>query len=371
MKLFDNKTPTSQATQLGENPQFYLIYLLFYFFPWIFRSPTTNDVIAAVVAIAVFLPIYLHGAAQTGLLRLIHIAGLLLLSFAVSPFFGSHGVFFIYAMALSGFITNERHAKITIVTLVILYGLFAWLTGQKWWDWGFPIFIGTMTAIGSFSTSMRLSQTDQMLREQELKRQLATESERERIAQDLHDLLGQTLTMVALKSEVAEKLFEREPEQAKQEIIEIRKAARVALKDVRDAVAGMNTTSLTAELKRARSILESANIRFSVVGELPIFNSQADQVVGLAFREAVTNIVRHSNADRVTLKLERDDEKNAISVLIFDNGQQQTIVEGSGLSGLRKRVSQLGGETIVGRTTLEKQTGFGISIHLPAKLLVD
>ena len=370
MKLFENKTPTSQATQLGENPQFYLIYLLFYFFPWIFKSPTTNDVIAAAVAITVFLPVYLHGVTQIGLLRLVHIAGLLLISFAVSPFFGSHGVFFIYAMALSGFIANERHAKLTIVALIVLYGLFAWLTQQEWWDWGFPIFIGTMTAIGSFATSRRLSQTDQMLREQELKRQLATESERERIAQDLHDLLGQTLTMVALKSEVAEKLFERKPEQAKQEIVEIRKAARVALKDVREAVAGMNTTSLSAELKRARSILESANIRFTIIGELPTFNNQVDQVVGLAFREAVTNIVRHSNAGRVSLKLERDDE-GAIGILIFDNGQQQTFFEGSGLSGLRKRVSQLGGETIVGHTTFEKQMGFGISIHLPAKLLID
>ncbi len=274
-------------------------------------------------------------------------------------------------MALAGFIANERHAKITIVTLVFLFGLFAWLTQQEWWDWGFPIFIGTMTAIGSFATSRRLSQTDQMLREQELKRQLATESERERIAQDLHDLLGQTLTMVALKSEVTEKLFEREPAQAKQEIVEIRKAAQVALKDVRDAVAGMNTTSLVAELKRARSILGSANIRFSMTGKLPTFNSQADRVVGLAFREAVTNIARHSNADQVTLKLDRDDKNNAISVLIFDNGQPHIIVEGSGLRGLRKRVSQLGGETEVGRTTFEKQTGFSISIHLPATLIVD
>ncbi len=366
MKLFKTNKSPSEATPLGEKPQFYLIYLLFYFFPWIFQSPTVNDVVAAIVAIALFLPIYLYGATQVGLARLIYITGLLLLSFAVSPFFGSHGVFFIYAMALAGFIVNERHAKITIVALVISYGLFAWLTQQEWWDWGFPIFIGTMTAIGSIATSRRVSQTDQMLREQELKRQLATESERERIAQDLHDLLGQTLTMVALKSEVAEKLFERNPDLAKQEIIEIREAARIALKDVREAVAGMNTTSLVAELKRARSILGSAKIRFSVTGELPTFNSQTDQVIGLAFREAVTNIVRHSNADRVTLKLERDEE-GTIKILIFDNGQVQKFVEGSGLNGLRKRVSKLGGNTTIGHTTFEKKKGFGISIQLPAK----
>ncbi len=95
MKPLENKTPTPKAMQLGENPNFYLIYLLFYFFPWIFRSPTTNDVIAAVVAIAVFLPIYLKGATQTGLLRLIHIAGLLLISFAVSPFL-AHTAYFLY-----------------------------------------------------------------------------------------------------------------------------------------------------------------------------------------------------------------------------------------------------------------------------------
>jgi len=370
MKLFEKNTSSPIETPLGEKPQFYLIYLLFYFFPWIFKTPSANDILAAVMAIALFVPIYLHGASQAGALRLVNISAILLISFAVSPFFGSHGVFLIYAMALAGFLENERHAWITLVALVLSYGLFSWLTHQEWWDWGFPIFIGTMTAIGSIATSRRAYQADQMHREQELKRQLATESERERISQDLHDLLGQTLTMVALKSEVAEKLFDRNPEQAKQEIVEIRKAARIALKDVREAVAGMNVTNLAAELKRAKSILTSAKVRFSIIGELPILNSKADQVLGLAFREAVTNIVRHSNANHVTLNLMRS--QTGMQILIFDNGHGNTVIEeGSGLTGLRKRVSKLGGETTIGNMRFKQKNGFGVTIELPSNAIQE
>ena len=183
-------------------------------------------------------------------------------------------------------------------------------------------------------------------------------SERERIAQDLHDLLGQTLTMVALKSEVAVKLFDKKPEQAKRELEEIRNAARIALKDVREAVAGMNKTTLRAELKRAHQILATAGVSLEVRGKVPELCPTSDQVLGLTVRETMTNIVRHSRANKAQLIIEVID--NDLRIIVKDNGTAEMISEGSGLAGLRKRIENLGGTT-----QLELTPGLMVSMQIP------
>jgi two-component system sensor histidine kinase DesK len=183
-------------------------------------------------------------------------------------------------------------------------------------------------------------------------------SERERIAQDLHDLLGQTLTMVALKSEVATRVFDSDPAKAKQELDEIRDAARVALKDVREAVAGMNTTSLRAELKRAQQILSAADIKLTIKGQVPSLNAATDQVLGLTVREAMTNIVRHSLAKHATLNISIGNDE--LCIVIEDDGVSDAISEGSGLIGLRKRIERLGGST-----HFEQAPGLRVSMQIP------
>jgi len=324
MKYFKQTTPkptssNESQTPIGERPEFYLAYLAFYFFPWLFKAPTMHDVIAACVAIAVFIPIYFHGFKQTGIKSLPHVAAMSLVGFAVSPFFGSHGVFHIYAMVQAGYLRPERTAWITVIVLSIIYSIFALLTQQDWWDFFFPLFMGLMVTIATISAAGRIEQTQQLQRTRELDQHLAAVGERERIAQDLHDLLGQTLTMVALKSDVATKLFDSKPKQAKQELNEIRDAARGALKDVREAV---------------------------------------DQVLGLAVREAMTNIARHSQAKRARFEVINDE--TFLTVVIEDDGDNDTLTEGSGLKGLRKRVDEIGG--II---KIEQTPGLKMSIQVP------
>ncbi|MFT4634745.1 MAG: two-component system sensor histidine kinase DesK [Arenicella sp.] len=343
---------------IGERPEFYLVYLLFYFFPWLFETPSNNDVIAAVVAVSVFLPIYFHGGKQAGLKGVPHVVSMSAIGFAVSPFFGAHGVFHIYAMVQAGFIRPPRLAWITALVTTLIFSLFSWFTEQSWWDYSFPIFMGIVTAIGTITTAARIEKNAHLERTRKLDQQLAAVGERERIAQDLHDLLGQTLTMVALKSEVAVKLFEKKPEQAKQELEEIRDAARSALKDVREAVAGMNKTSLSAELKRARQILTSAGVTLNVKGEIPKLRTEVDQVLGLTIREIMTNIVRHSQAKSASLLIEQAGQ--SLRLTVEDDGLAEPIDEGSGLSGLRKRVENLGGQT-----SLELTPGLKVSMLIP------
>lgn len=362
MKYFKRTDSTSSSetkdVPIGERPEFFLAYLVFYFFPWLFKSPTTNDVAAAVLAIALFVPIYFHANKQTGTQSIPHIAAISLIGFAVSPFFGSHGVFHIYAMVQTGFIRPERSAWITVLAVSFIYCVFGLLTQQSWWDIIVPLFMGLMITVATISAAGRMEQTEQLERARELEQHLAAVGERERIAQDLHDLLGQTLTMVTIKADVATKLFDSKPEQAKQELGEIRDAARTALKDVREAVAGMNRTTLKAELKRAEQLLASANIQLRVGGELIELEPEVDQVLGLAVREAMTNIVRHSQAKRAQFEISDDGE--SLRVLIKDNGNQKSLNEGSGLKGLRKRISAIGGST-----EIEQTPGLKLLLKIP------
>jgi len=281
-----------------------------------------------------------------------------LIGFVVSPFFGAHGVFHIYAMAQSGLLRPAKTAWVVAVTTSAIFSLFSWLTQQPWWDHAFPLFMGFVTIVGTISNAATVEKNSQLKRSRELDQHLAAVAERERIAQDLHDLLGQTLTMVALKSEVATKLFDKNPEQAKQELQEIRDAARTALKDVREAVAGMNKTSLEAELKRAHQILASAGIELKVSGAIPKLNTKSDQVLGLTVREIMTNIVRHSSAQTATLLIEEVNQQ--LVVVVKDNGVADVINEGAGLTGLRKRIQTLGGNT-----KLELTPGLKVSINIP------
>lgn len=353
------ESANKRVEPIGARAEFYLVYLAFYFFPWLFQTPSGKDILAAVVAIAVFIPIYFHGAKQKGLKSWPHIVAISLIGFAVSPFFGAHGVFHIYASVQAGFLRPERSAWIAIILLIVVYSLFSLLTDQAWWDFAFPIFVGVVTAVGTVSTASKIEQHQSLERSRELDQHLATLKERERIAQDLHDLLGQTLTMVSLKSEVALKLFDARPDQAKQEIEEIRSAARTALKDVREAVAGMNTTTLNAELQGAQRVLSAANIQLSIEGTLPDLNLQTDHVIALAVREAMTNIVRHSQASAAVFSVSTNDD--ALLIIIEDNGQvAQLNSEGSGLTGLRKRIEDLGGSI-----DIENKPSVKISMHLP------
>jgi len=169
---------------------------------------------------------------------------------------------------------------------------------------------------------------------------LAKVAERERIARDLHDLLGHTLSVIVLKSELAEKLFDRDPQRAALEIRDVQRISREALHEVRAAVTGYHST-IEAELVRAREALAAAGVTFeSTVDVLPLAPTQ-EGVLALAIREAVTNVVRHAGARTCRLRLAR--EGSAARLEIEDDGRGGQSPEGVGLHSMRERVLALGG----------------------------
>ncbi|WP_311497622.1 sensor histidine kinase [uncultured Mobiluncus sp.] len=173
--------------------------------------------------------------------------------------------------------------------------------------------------------------------------------ERERVARDVHDVLGHTLTVIALKSELAGKLLERDPGRAHAELREITHLARESIEEVRQTVAGLKVQSLSEEITAASQALESAGIDLQREGsawkDLDSIPAVNQAVFAWVIREATTNIIRHSAARRATIKLDRS------SLTITDNGVGiPPDAAGHGLEGLKARVEQVGGTlSIVGK----------------------
>lgn len=191
---------------------------------------------------------------------------------------------------------------------------------------------------GRRDAELRLSQSEV--------RRLATLAERERIGRDLHDLLGHTLSLITLKSELAKRLALADPPRAQQEMEEVERVARHTLAEVRSAVTGLRAGDLSSELVSARLMLESSGIAF--VHELPADFSLPEKIEAtlcLVLREAVTNIHRHSRATEARVVIARSGQE--FSMRITDNGCGGLAAHGNGVSGMRERVRQIGGRLAI------------------------
>jgi two-component system, NarL family, sensor histidine kinase DesK len=170
---------------------------------------------------------------------------------------------------------------------------------------------------------------------------LAVGQERLRFARDLHDLLGHSLSVIALKSELAGRLIKASPGLAAHEVEDIEQVARDALREVRDAVTGYRQPSLIAEVAGAREALTAAGIELRADGEHMPMPPAVEAVLAWAVREGVTNVMRHSQAKRCAIRIFRKD--GSATVEIIDDGQGGAPEPGSGLRGLRERVVERGG----------------------------
>lgn len=192
--------------------------------------------------------------------------------------------------------------------------------------------------------------------------ELIIAEERQRIARDLHDTLGQKLSLIGLKSDLARRLINKDPEQARSELKDVQQTARTALSEVRKMVSSMRGIRLKDEIVRVKEILKAAEIEFVVTNELSTKNISllTENILSMCLKEAVTNVVKHSKANKCTVALEQTWKETVMT--IHDDGKFKGTFDnkGSGLIGMKERL-----EFINGSLELSTEEGTTLKIIVP------
>lgn len=281
---------------------------------------------------------------------------------------------FIGVSAIAGALLPMRSAFAVIVLLTLL-PLFLTLRMHEgfagadlWWLIALMLLVRglglDMIGVARMGSAIRELHTAR----RELAR-LAVIEERERLSRDLHDLLGQTLSLITLKSELAGCLITEAPERCAQELAEIECVSRQVLREVRKTVAGYRQPTLANELDGARQLLKAAGVECvieRITGDLP---PALDTILAWTVREGVTNVIRHSRTRRCLIRLTRS--QGMVEAVVLndeerpENQRSKQPSLGLGLSGLRERVAALEGTMEAGPLVLSGKTSFRLRVALP------
>lgn len=360
-----------EALGLGWMPILLLGYLVFLFIPVLVPSNAGWGqgvrwyLWPTLLSVVVFLPMYFLAYRGSAMTRVLCTVGIAALGYGLMSFNAFSNTYVIYAAAFVALLPGRAWMRVgALLALLAGYcGLGAWLA--------FPVFVPVVTAIisvavftGNYFQSEAVRKRAELKLSHEEVRRLAALAERERIGRDLHDLLGHTLSLVALKSDLAGRLIERDPQAARNEIVEVSRVARDALAQVRRAVTGIRAAGLAAELASAKLLLESDGVTLRYDAQEVVVPPDLETVLALALREAVTNIQRHARATLAEVSLaSRDDH---VQLRIRDNGVGSAAVPGNGLSGMRERVESRGGRLRID-STLRQGTCVEIVLPLPSR----
>ncbi|WP_433617632.1 sensor histidine kinase [Dactylosporangium sp. CA-139114] len=222
------------------------------------------------------------------------------------------------------------------------------------WDGTIDLVFAVMVAaLAVWGVTRVVQRNGQLAEAREEITRLAIAAERNRFARDMHDLLGHSLTVVSVKSELAARLVQLAPERAEAELTDIQRLVREALADVRAAVAGYREMSLATELASARSALDAAGIEADVPVTGEVVDPQRQELFAWVVREGVTNVVRHSDAKHCWIRLGH----TAVEISDDGRGPQGPVEEpepeegrgGHGLGGLRERLDAAGCVLSIGR----------------------
>lgn len=329
----------------------WVVWLIFLVFPVlaVWRDPTlgTASRAAGLTLIAAFAVTYTLGALrlmrfEEGRLRptLLFLGALLVLALLSLPILGSNVVSFTpFLVSYAAFsLPRPWHWVFALVTVAI--AVIALLLTGHFEQWFSFLFILIAIAVGVNAARFLAEQSEEY---DVVRQDLAITAERERVARDVHDVLGHSLTVVSVKAGLAERLIDVDPERARAEIAEIGRIARESLGEVRATVGGLRAAALAGELDEARAALASAGIESVVDGAPADVDPTHRGVLGWVLREAVTNVVRHSRAGRCRIRL----APHALAV--EDDGVGLTGRRpGHGLRGLEERVTEAGATFTLG-----------------------
>lgn len=346
----------------GWSPLLWWLYLGFFFIEPAVDHASLKLWLIDGLGAAIFLALYLGLFFLESPRALLHISGMVLLGIIFQTIHANGATFFIFAAAMLPFcVATQAAAWVGLFLVTVTSATEGFLLHIDGWNFffsaGFPLLLGA----GNTFYAERNRMNRQLRKANEEIEHLAKVAERERIARDLHDVLGHTLSVITLKSELAAKLMDRDPQRAQNEIREVSEISRQALSDVRDAIRGYRAKGLAAELAQAKATLETAGLTVQCDAATTIkISAMEESVLSLALREGVTNVVRHAKARTCRLRLEQ--KNGSCRLEIQDDGLGFVAPEGNGLRGMRERVEMLGGSL-----DRRNQEGTTLTITLPLK----
>jgi two-component system sensor histidine kinase DesK len=336
----------------------YLVWLGFLLLP--LRGDQLFVWWATAAAIAVFAALYFWGYHKSGPRLWVTRLAVFGLGLSLFPYNAFSHTFFLYAGMPSNQAKTRESAAIIALTVIGSYLYFTWqhLDG---------IYFGLVLIIvlgfgGSILVARAIRSSHQALAGKDVEiARLAKLAERERIARDMHDLLGHTLSLIAIKSELAYKLAAKDSAQAAVEMREVAEVARKSLAEVRQAITGMHRMGLIEALNATDSLLRAAGLKTRVrpPTTLPAMSAAQEAALAQSLLEAGTNVVRHAQASNVSLAVFCDPTR--VTVEIQDDGRGGEVVPGNGINGMCARMHAVNGSVIFAPL----HPGFSVVAQLP------
>lgn len=348
-----------------------VLFILPFYFVFQTSSSSPYKITAGIVLIILFFISYRLSFASTHWRLYVWTSVQIVISIAMTYLFGY--VYFSFFLAF--FIGNIQNKAgffsmytIHLVTTFITVNI-GFVTQNKWFLTQFPFILLSILGIiiipfNNYARNRRGELEDQLEDANKRISDLVKQEERQRIARDLHDTLGQKLSLIGLKSDLARKLVHKNPERAREEMKDVNYTARAALKEVREMVSEMRGTKLEEEIIHVRNLLRTSEIELIVEGNSKLDNVSffVENVLSMCMKEAVTNVVRHSGATTCHILIEQS--VNEITVQVHDNGcgcaPHDERARGNGLLGMKERL-----EFVEGSLELLSDQGTRVVIKVP------
>lgn len=348
----------------------WIVFCIFPFF-FIFKSSSLIEIIIGLVLMLLFFIVYRFSFTSKGLLLYICVFVEIAISVSMTFLYG----YIYFSIFLSFFIGNIQHRvsffviySIHLVAMIaaVVIGFF---TQMDLFLSHLPFLIICLIGVillpfNTYNRNKREVLEGQLEEAQNRISQYIIIEERERIARDLHDTLGQKLSLIGLKSDLASRLIEKNPTAAKNEINDINQTARSVLKEVRELVTNMRGTKLEDELFRVKQILLAAQIACKVSGTPERLKTPLliENVLSMCLKEAVTNVVKHSNATACSISIKQSAKETLLKV--HDNGigldLKRDWSTGHGLRGIKERL-----DFVNGTLDIHNKNGTTVNIRIP------
>ncbi|PKG98574.1 sensor histidine kinase [Paraglaciecola sp. MB-3u-78] len=334
------------------SPYVWLIYLPLFFVPVIIFHQDPMDFVWTFLAVITFLGLYFHSHWVKSKLTIYHIVGIVLIGTLATFVTPTASTLFVYAAAFCSRLKPLKYA------FAVLMGILLWITGISWiFDFVIYFYLPALTftlivgILNIYQYALHQNKQELVLSRKETQR-LAQVAERERIARDLHDLIGHTFSVITIKADLAGRLLnkgqDKDLEKARGEIKQLQDISRAALSQVREVVSGYRTSDLLSELANAKNVFSSVDIHFDYqfenIDEQQIeLDSASNKELAIVLRELVTNIIKHANATQVNATIKLNNGKIVLAMQDDGQGFNNSHHQGFGIKGIEERIQKLHG----------------------------